>query len=116
MLGFATVNAADLTVTAEGHEFVTADILTTKELFARHAVDRAPLVRTITTALTTSLDGRLGEGYFLDTLRRGFGEEEARHQLDIAIYWGRYGEIYDYDANTRELTLDQVPESERQSA
>jgi NitT/TauT family transport system ATP-binding protein len=106
MLGFATVDAADFTVTDEGREFVTADILTTKELFARHAAERAPLVHTITNALTTSLDGRLGEGFFLDTLRRSFGEQEARHQLDIAIDWGRYGEIYDYDANTRELTLD----------
>ena len=42
MLGFATVDAADLTVTDDGHEFVTADILTTKELFAHQARERAP--------------------------------------------------------------------------
>jgi NitT/TauT family transport system ATP-binding protein len=105
MLGLATVDTADLTITSEGHEFVTADILTTKELFARQA-QRAPLVRTITHALRSSIDGKLQAGFFRDTLRRGFSEEEASHQLDIAIDWGRYGELFDYDANTDELALD----------
>ena len=45
-------------------------------------------------------------GFFLDTLRRGFAEDEARHQLDIAIDWGRYGELFEYDANTGELALE----------
>jgi NitT/TauT family transport system ATP-binding protein len=106
MLGFATVEAADLTVTEAGTQFVTADILTTKELFAQHAVLHAPLVIAITNALRSSLDGRLNEGFFLDSLRRGFGEDDARRQLDIAIDWGRYGELYDYDSNTRELALE----------
>jgi NitT/TauT family transport system ATP-binding protein len=105
MLGLATVDSADLTITAAGLSFVTADILTTKKLFARQA-QRAPLVRTITNALSSSIDGKLQAVFFRDTLRRGFSEEEARHQLDIAIDWGRYGEIFDYDANTDELALD----------
>ncbi len=106
MLGLATVDTADLTVTADGQEFVTADILATKELFARKASERAPLVRTITNSLSSSIDGKLDAGFFLDTLRRGFGEDEARHQLDIAIDWGRYGELFDFDANTNELALE----------
>jgi NitT/TauT family transport system ATP-binding protein len=106
MLGLATVDTADLAVTDDGHDFVTADILTTKELFARKASERAPLVRTITNALASSIDGKLQAGFFLDTLRRGFTEDEARRQLDLAIDWGRYGELFDYDANTNELALE----------
>jgi len=106
MLGLALVDTADLVVTGDGEAFVTADILTAKELFAHQAVARAPLVRSITNALTASIDGRLQEGFFLDTLQRGFTEQEARHQLDIAIDWGRYGELFDYDANTGELALE----------
>jgi NitT/TauT family transport system ATP-binding protein len=115
MLGLATVDSADLTITPEGHEVVTADILTTKELFA-HQAQNAPLVRTITYALTSSIDGKLGAGFFLDTLRRGFSEDEARHQLDIAIDWGRYGELFDYDANTDELALDSAGTDPRVAA
>jgi NitT/TauT family transport system ATP-binding protein len=103
LLGFATVDHADLEITDAGREFVLDDILTTKELFARQAATRAPLVRAINNALKSSIDGNLPEEFFLDILRRGFPDEEARHQLDIAIDWGRYGELYEYDANTRQL-------------
>jgi NitT/TauT family transport system ATP-binding protein len=39
-------------------------------------------------------------------LRRGFSEEEVRRQLDTAIQWGRYGELFDFDAQTGQLTLE----------
>ena len=63
--------------------------------------------RAIYQALTTTTDGNLGENFFLDLLRRGFSEDEAREQLRIAVDWGRYGELFDFDANTGQLTLDQ---------
>jgi NitT/TauT family transport system ATP-binding protein len=103
LLGFATVDHADIQITDDGREFVIADILTTKELFARKAAERAPLVRAINNALAASIDGNLPEAFFLDILRRGFSDEEARHQLDLAIDWGRYGELYEFDANTGQL-------------
>ncbi|MBV8980765.1 MAG: nitrate/sulfonate/bicarbonate ABC transporter ATP-binding protein [Acidimicrobiia bacterium] len=106
LLGLAVVDQADLELTDAGRTFVQADILTSKELFAAQARERAPLVRAICKSLTSTSDGTLGEGFFLDLLRRGFSEEEARHQLDIAIDWGRYGELFDYDANSGQLVLE----------
>src|SRR6266851_6541176 len=53
-----------------------------------------------------SSDGTLREGFFLDLLRRGFSADEARRQLDIAIDWGRYGELFEYDAESGQLVLD----------
>ena len=108
LLGFATVDNADLQITDDGRDFVVSDILTTKELFARKAAERAPLVRAINNALATSMDGNLPEGFFLDILRRGYSDEEARHQLDIAIDWGRYGELYEYDAHTGQLRRESL--------
>ena len=96
---------ADLQVTAEGRRFVAADILASKQIFAQEAREGA-LVRAICKALLSTKDGNLGEGFFLDLLRRGFSEEEARQQLKIAIDWGRYGELFDFDANTGQLTLE----------
>jgi NitT/TauT family transport system ATP-binding protein len=110
LLGFATVDEADLHITDDRREFVLDDILTTKELFARKAAERAPLVRAIDNALAASIDDNLPVGFFLDILRRGFSDEEARHQLDIAIDWGRYGELYEYDANTGQLRREQAPD------
>jgi NitT/TauT family transport system ATP-binding protein len=106
LLGLAIVDDADLELTDAGRGFVAADILTSKEIFARQARERAPLVRAICKALSATEDGTLGEGFFLDLLRRGFTEDEARRQLDIAIDWGRYGELFDFDANTGQLVLE----------
>ncbi|MGD0592242.1 MAG: AAA-associated domain-containing protein [Acidimicrobiales bacterium] len=85
LLGLAAVENADLETTEEGTTFVQADILTSKEIFGRKARERAPLVRAICKSLEATKDGTLGEGFFLDLLRRGFSEEEARQQLEVAI-------------------------------
>jgi len=106
MLGLAVVDGADIELTDEGRGFVQADIDTSKAIFARQAQARAPLVRAICSSLESTNDGTLGEGFFFDLLRRGFSHDEARQQLDLAIDWGRYGELYDFDANTGQLTLE----------
>lgn len=108
LLGLAVVEDADLEITDDGRVFVAADILESKKIFARRARAQAPLVRSIYKALTNTKDGNLGETFFLDLLRRGFSEEEAHEQLRIAVDWGRYGELFDLDANTGQLTLDQA--------
>jgi NitT/TauT family transport system ATP-binding protein len=105
MLGLARVRGADLEITDTGREFAKADIDTTKKLFGEVISERAPLVKAILRALRATTDGTLREGFFLDLLRRGFSADEARHQLDIAIDWGRYGELFEYDAETGELAL-----------
>ena len=105
MLGLTEVHDADLELTDAGREFATADIDASKTLFGKLASERAPLVKAICKGLHATTDGTLREGFFLDLLRRGFSEEEARRQLDIAIDWGRYGELFEYDAETGELVL-----------
>jgi len=54
-------------------------------------------------------DGTLSEAFFLDILHSGFTEEKARRQLDLAINWGRYGELYEFDANAGWLELERQP-------
>jgi len=106
MLGFATVKSADIELTEEGRRFNDADIDTSKHIFAEQARQRAPLVRAIVNTLENCPDGTISERFFLDLLRRGFSEEEARDQLDIAIDWGRYSELFDFDANSHQLRLE----------
>lgn len=67
---------------------------------------RAPLVRTICHALHDCPDGSLRAGFFLDILQQGFNPEDARRQLDIAIGWGRYAELFDYNTHTDQITAD----------
>ena len=108
MLGLLEVEGAEAFLTDTGRDWYTADIQTSKQIFARLAVERAPLVRTIGKALQNSDDGTLRDDFFRDLLRRGYSDDYTESQLDIAIDWGRYGELFDYDADTRELVLTEV--------
>ncbi len=98
LLGFAEPRGERLTLSRGGRVFAGAGIQDSKEMFARAALDRAPLVRAIYRALRGSLDGNLPAGFFTDILRTHAGEEEAARQLDVAVNWGRYAELYAYDA------------------
>ena len=109
MLRLAKVKGPRIELTDAGREYAQADILTSKQVFARLAAKRAPLVRAIVQALRASADGDLREGLFLDLLRRGFSADEARRQLDTAIDWGRYAELFDYDADDGVLRLEPEP-------
>ena len=112
MLGFVTVDDTNIKLTDDGCSLAAGDIDTAKSIFARQAKARAPLVRAICNNLEATSDGTLSEDFFLDTLRSGFSEARAREQLDLAIDWGRYGELYSYDADTGQLKLDHPPSTD----
>jgi len=50
-------------------------------------------------------NGRVARDYFLDKLRLDFGDM-ADEQLDTAINWGRYAELFAYDENAGKLCLE----------
>ena len=87
LLGFAEVADADLTVTPIGKEWMEADILSSKEIFAERARDRAPLVRAIVRALDQTKDGTINAAVLPRpagaALRRGrsAGPAGDRHRL-----------------------------------
>ena len=83
-----------------------ADIQQSKEIFRTLALERVPIVARIHRALQHSSDGTLREGFFLDLLHRQFSNDEARAQLETAIDWARYAELFEYDAARGEIKLD----------
>ena len=78
-------------------------------LFGKLASERVPLIKATVNGLHATADGTLREGFFLDLLRRGFPDDEARQQLDTAIDWGRYGELFEYDSESGQLVLGSDP-------
>jgi NitT/TauT family transport system ATP-binding protein len=107
LLGFAELTGERVSLTPNGRIFAGASIQDSKENFARAALDRAPLVRTIYRALQGSLDDTLPAGFFLDLLRPHLGEDGAARQLDVAVNWGRYAELYAYDATRGQITREE---------
>jgi len=107
LLGFSELRGDRLGLSAAGQVFAGASIQDSKEIFARASLDHAPLVRTIYRGLRGSLDGTLPAGFFTDILRNSFGEEDAARQLDVAVNWGRYAELYDFDATRGQIIREE---------
>ena len=105
VLGFANVESGRLNLTETGERFAGADIQHSKEIFREAALERVPLVRRIRRALEHASDGALREGFFIDLLAGHYSRDEARAQLDTAIDWGRYAELFEYDAARGEVSL-----------
>jgi NitT/TauT family transport system ATP-binding protein len=99
LLGYLKLFEGDAEITPEGQAFVDADILARKVVFRAAALERASLIKQITRSLETKGDRTLPDEFFLDLLEEHFSEEEAKLQIETAINWGRYAELFDYDSN-----------------
>ena len=90
-----------MAITDSGRLFADSEILKQKELFRVAALDHILLLRQITRALDTKSDHTVPEDFFLDMLDEQFSQEETLRQLETAINWGRYAELFDFDAGRR---------------
>ncbi|GHC51128.1 AAA-associated domain-containing protein [Streptomyces flavofungini] len=106
LLGFATVSGDDLVLTEPGTAFAEADVQTSKTIFADAATE-VPLVKLITNSLRQQPDGAVRAGFFRDLLAHHFTSEQVERQLETATDWGRYAELYAYDAGPQEYRLDE---------
>jgi NitT/TauT family transport system ATP-binding protein len=43
-----------------------------------------------------------------------FSDEETQRQLETAINWGRYAELFDFDGGRRRFTLPESEEEEEE--
>jgi NitT/TauT family transport system ATP-binding protein len=107
LLGFLTVNEGDAEITPIGTEFANSEILHQKEVFRKAAIENVLLLRQIVRAVETKSDGSVSEEFFHDVLDEQFSEEETLRQLETAISWGRYAELFDFDAARRRFTQAQ---------
>jgi NitT/TauT family transport system ATP-binding protein len=112
MLGFLIIEEGDAVITATGEEYANSEILRQKELFRDAAVANVLLLRQIRRALEAKSDHTVPEEFFLDMLDEQFSEEECLRQIDTAVAWGRYAELFDFDAGRRRFVLPDATEEE----
>ena len=106
LLGFATTDGGVLHLTDSGQAFLDADILERKVIFGRSLLERVPLARHITAAIEAEEDHRVSEERFLTELNEFFTDEEAERVLEVLVAWGRYAEIFAYDYDSGEFSLE----------
>ncbi len=112
LLGFLKVEEGDAAITESGAEFANSEILRQKELFREAATTNVLLLRQIVRALESKSDHTVPEEFFLDMLDEQFSDEESLRQLETAVTWGRYAELFDFDASRRRFFLPTDEEEE----
>jgi NitT/TauT family transport system ATP-binding protein len=103
LLEFARVEHADVITTPIGNEFATADVHRSHQIFRQQLLKNVPFASTILETLKQKRDGRIGKEFLLDILDEYFSEEEAEKQFETLVDWGRYAQLFEYDADEERL-------------
>jgi len=112
LLGFLDVEEGDVAITEPGTDFANSEILRQKELFRVAVQDHILLLRQIRRALEAKSDHTIPEDFFLDMLDEQFSEDECQRQMETAIAWGRYAELFEFDAARRRFILPDTQDEE----
>jgi len=113
LLGFVLLDHGDIIITPLGGQYVLANNHERKEIFGRQLLENVPLVTYIRHGLVQDPSGDLHEDLFLKLLRFSLDEADAISALRVAIEWGRYGDLFEYNFNTGILNM---PKSEEAAA
>ena len=108
MLRFADSKQGEVQITPAGNKFAEADIATRKKLFREAVLGHVTLIQQIRNALERKSDRAVPLEFFRDVLDEHLSQEEVQRQLDTALNWGRYAEIFTYDSQTDRLLLDET--------
>ncbi len=108
LLGMLKLDEGDAIITPDGMAFAQGDIQGRKAIFRKAVLTHVPLFRQMEQSLKAKADRTLPAEFFQDLLDEHFSEDEARRQLETAIQWGRYAEIFDFDAASGKLTLTET--------
>lgn len=106
LLEFATILQGDIDLTDLGHQFAEASVLDRKILFKEQLIKNVPIIEKIVWVLHSKSNRKMEREFFVEILEKHFGAEEAEHQLDILIDWGRYAELISYDEKAEVLYLE----------
>jgi len=109
-LGFGEIKEGDFIITEKGRAFSEADTLQKKEIFRDTALSNIQLIKQIMQVLSSTAKHRMSEDFFVEILENHFTTDEAWNQLETAIDWGRYAELFAYDYDSGELYLEQAYE------
>jgi len=105
LLGLAHVEEGDIALTALGLRYAHAEQSLRQEIFGQQLLTHVPLASRIRQQLDKEPTGALSEAPFIELLEEFLTPDEAKRVLEVAVEWGRYGEVYEYDFHTGRLTL-----------
>jgi NitT/TauT family transport system ATP-binding protein len=111
VLDLADTEEGDLVLTEAGKRFAEAGVLEEKQVFREQALAHVSILRKIVEELQKAPGHSLPEEYFLSLLEQHFSKEEAEEQLETAINWGRYAELFTFNENRGLFRLEEAEEA-----
>jgi NitT/TauT family transport system ATP-binding protein len=106
LLRFAEFEEADIKLTPAGKRFVDMDVDQRKKLFGDHLLAYVPLAARIRRVLDERPSHHAPATRFREELEDYMSEDYAERTLRAIINLGRYGELFAYDENTQQFSLE----------
>ncbi len=108
LLHFAVLAEGDIVLTDAGRDFAAAETEERKRLFAAALRANVPLIGMIRRVLDERWNHRAAAVRFRDELEDHMSPEYAEDTLRAAIAWGRYAELFSYDEEAEQFSLEEV--------
>jgi NitT/TauT family transport system ATP-binding protein len=108
LLHFAVLEEGDILLTAEGRRFAVAEPEERKQLFAAAMLAHVPLARMVRQVLDERWNHRASAVRFRDELEDHMSPEYAEDTLRTLVAWGRYAELFGYDEDAEQFSLEEV--------
>jgi NitT/TauT family transport system ATP-binding protein len=107
LLNLGNIEAGDVYLTPAGIHFAEAGVLEEKVVFREQVRTNVQLVQQILRELEAAPNRRVRWESLHHELQSCFSADEAERQLDTAIDWGRYAELFAYDDDEGIFYLEQ---------
>jgi NitT/TauT family transport system ATP-binding protein len=108
LLHFAVLEEGDIALTEEGRGFAAADTEERKRIFAAALRAHVPIITMIRSVLDQRWNHRASAERFRDELEDYMSPDYAEDTLRAAIAWGRYAELFSYDEEAGQFSLEEA--------
>jgi NitT/TauT family transport system ATP-binding protein len=108
LLHFAVLEEGDIYLTEDGRRFAMADTEERKHLFATALTAQVPLARMVRQVLDERWNHRASAVRFRDELEDHMSPDYAEATLRTVIAWGRYAELFSYDEEAEQFSLEDI--------
>ena len=108
LLHFAVLEEGDIALTDEGRRFALAETEERKKIFAEALRAHVPIINMIRQVLDQRWNHRASAERFRDELEDHMSPDYAEDTLRAAIAWGRYAELFSYDEEAGQFSLEDV--------
>jgi NitT/TauT family transport system ATP-binding protein len=106
LLRFAVLEEGDVYLTEKGRAFVQADVDGRRALFTEALRAHVPLANMIRQVLEERWNHRASAVRFRDELEDHMSPDYAADTLRTVIGWGRYAELFSYDEEAEQFSLE----------